>query len=236
MKITERQKSILEKVIDEYIETAYPVSSQLLEKKYDFGICPAMIRIEMEKLTDAGFLDQPFISAGRVPTDKGYRFFVDRVLDTKIPEFRGIEKMEKELREERDDVFGFTTKLARLLAKASSNMAMLHLLEDDLIVKDGWEELMREPEFANRDLLFGFTDFLEDWEENIDDLKLNSDIKVYIGKENPVGKKKNFSTISSKCRLPGKKEGVVSLVGPTRMPYEKNISIMKSLVELMDNF
>ncbi len=79
MTITERQEKILNKVLQEYIKSAQPVSSQLLEKKYDFGISPATIRIEMQKLTDKGFLYQPHTSAGRVPTDKGYRLFVDKL-------------------------------------------------------------------------------------------------------------------------------------------------------------
>jgi len=80
METTQRQTEILNRLIQEYIDSARPVSSQLLEKKYDFSICPAMIRIEMQKLTDQGFICQPHTSAGRVPTDKGYRFFVDNLL------------------------------------------------------------------------------------------------------------------------------------------------------------
>ena len=89
MEPVKRQKEILNSVIEEYINSAQPVSSQLLEKKYDFGICPATIRIEMQKLTDKGFLCQPHTSAGRVPTDKGYRFFVDNLLEK---EFENFEK------------------------------------------------------------------------------------------------------------------------------------------------
>ena len=66
-------------IVKEYIDSAEPVSSQLLEKKYDFDISPATIRIEMQKLTDKGFLLQPHTSAGRIPSDKGYRFYVDNL-------------------------------------------------------------------------------------------------------------------------------------------------------------
>ena len=59
METTQRQTEILDKLIQEYIDSARPVSSQLLEKKYDLSICPAMIRIEMQKLTDQGFIHQP---------------------------------------------------------------------------------------------------------------------------------------------------------------------------------
>ena len=79
--LTKRQQKILNAVIKEYVETGEPVSSQLLEKKHDFGIGSAMIRIEMQKLTDKGYLLQPHTSAGRMPTDKSYRFLVDNLLN-----------------------------------------------------------------------------------------------------------------------------------------------------------
>ena len=71
----------MDTIIREYIQSARPVSSQYLGEKYDFGICPASIRIEMQKLTDDGFLTQPHTSAGRIPTDKGYRLFVDQLAE-----------------------------------------------------------------------------------------------------------------------------------------------------------
>ena len=86
METTERQQKILNTIIEEYINSAQPISSQLLEKKHNFGLSPATIRIEMQKLTDAGFLYQPHTSAGRVPTDEGYRFFVDDLLEKKSEE------------------------------------------------------------------------------------------------------------------------------------------------------
>ncbi|MBA4320031.1 MAG: heat-inducible transcriptional repressor HrcA, partial [Flavobacterium sp.] len=85
--LTERQTEILNRLIQEYIYSAKPVSSQLLEKKHNFGICPAMLRIEMQKLTEQEFLFQPHTSAGRTPTDKGYRFFVDKLFETGFSEF-----------------------------------------------------------------------------------------------------------------------------------------------------
>ena len=72
-----RQQDLLLKIVEEYINTAKPVSSQLLEKKHSFKVCPATIRNEMQALTKKGYIFQPHTSAGRVPTDKGYRFFVD---------------------------------------------------------------------------------------------------------------------------------------------------------------
>ena len=81
MTMTKRQGKLLDKIVREYINSALPVSSQLLDERYNFGISPATLRIEMQKLTDRGFLYQPHTSAGRVPTDKGFRFFVDELFE-----------------------------------------------------------------------------------------------------------------------------------------------------------
>lgn len=71
-----RQQQILEAIIREYVDTTQPVSSGILNKKYNFNASPATIRAEMKKLEETGYLCQPHTSAGRIPTEKGYRFFI----------------------------------------------------------------------------------------------------------------------------------------------------------------
>lgn len=83
MEMTERKKLILKAVINEYILTAEPVGSRTLSRRYDFGVSPATIRNEMADLEETDYLVQPHRSAGRIPTDKGYRFYVDSLMDEK---------------------------------------------------------------------------------------------------------------------------------------------------------
>ncbi|MEK7519337.1 MAG: hypothetical protein AAB565_00915 [Patescibacteria group bacterium] len=234
MGITERQTGILNSIITEYINSAHPISSQLLEEKYDFGIRPAAIRIEMQKLTDNGYLIQPHTSSGRVPTDKGYRLFVDRVLEKNFTDENFDDNFWEDLKI--DDTLKFIQSLTRSLAEHSSNLALSYLPDEGILWKEGWEEILREPEFREEKFVFNFTQFLKDIEENIDNLKVNSRIKIYIGKESPFPKIRDFSIIISKCHFPNKKEGIVSILGPKRMAYEKNISLINSLTKLLDSF
>jgi transcriptional regulator of heat shock response len=234
--ITERQESILEKVIQEYVGSAYPVSSRFLVKKYNFGICPATIRNEMQKLTESGFLHQPHTSAGRVPTDKGYRFFVNNLLKEGISEFEDIFEIEEILEEEKRDFLKLTTHLSKFLAIASSNLATIHLFEKDFFFKEGWEEILKETEFEEKTFIIDFAELLQNFENDIKNLDINSEIKVYIGKENPFTKSKDFSIILSRCRFPDKEEVIVSLLGPKRMSYEKNISLINSIVKMLEEF
>ena len=236
MEITDRQGQILNTIIEEYIIRAQPISSKFLEKRYNFGICPATIRIEMQKLTDQGYLWQRHTSAGRMPTDKAYRCFVDNLLEEKVSDFDEVFEIKKILRGEKGDIFNFAMDLAKFLATASSNFAVLHILRKNFFWKEGWEKLLKEPEFEDRKFISNFTKFLENFEKKIEELNINSEIKIYIGRENPFPRAKDFSIIISKCHLPQKEEGRLAILGPKRMAYQKNISLLNSLAEILENF
>ena len=232
--LTKRQKKILNAVIKEYIETGEPVSSQLLEKKHDFGIGSAMIRVEMQKLTDRGYLLQPHTSAGRIPTDKSYRFFVDNLLQKEFPINDRTERIEEIFKEE-GDIFKLASHLTKFLAEETSSLAILNLPERDFIFKEGWEELLKEAESFEQDFFSEFAGAIEKFEESFNDLKINSGIRVLIGKENPVKKAKNLSVISSKCKLPNKEKATLTLVGPKRMDYNRNLSLVQSLNKFLEH-
>jgi heat-inducible transcriptional repressor len=81
--LDERKMRILSAIIDDYIATAEPIGSRTIARKYNIGISPATIRNEMADLEELGYLSQPHTSAGRVPSNKGYRFYVDYLLPQK---------------------------------------------------------------------------------------------------------------------------------------------------------
>jgi heat-inducible transcriptional repressor len=79
--LNQREKAILRSIVQQFILTATPVGSRNITKKYDIGFSPATVRNIMSDLEDSGFINHPHTSAGRVPTDKGYRFYVDSLMD-----------------------------------------------------------------------------------------------------------------------------------------------------------
>ncbi|WP_035571099.1 heat-inducible transcriptional repressor HrcA [Halonatronum saccharophilum] len=81
--MTDRKKKILKAIVNEYVMSAEPVGSRTLARRYDFGVSPATLRNDMADLEEANYLEQPHRSAGRIPTDKGYRFYVDALMDLK---------------------------------------------------------------------------------------------------------------------------------------------------------
>jgi len=234
MIVTERQKEILNRIVADFIDLAQPISSEFLEEKHHFGICPATIRIEMQKLTDGGYLIQPHTSAGRVPTDKGYRFFVNNLFEKGIGEEKDFLKLEDLIEREIGDRVRFLQSLTKNLASFSSNLALGYLFDEDLFWKEGWEDVLGEPEFKETKVITDFADVIRHFEKEIEDIKINSGIKVYIGKENPFSKVKDFSIIISKCHFPNDEKGVLAIAGPKRMAYDKNINSLNYLTKLLE--
>lgn len=235
MKVTDRQKKILDSIIEEYIEKAEPVSSSLVEKDYDFDLSPATIRSEMQKLTDSGFLFQPHTSAGRVPTDKGYRLYVDELLKKEFPAVSDL-FFDDLVEREPKDTFRLLSLVTRSLAENSSTLALSHLLGEKTFWKEGWESVIQEPEFREEKFVVSFRDFLRHFEKEIEDFEVESGINVYIGRENPFPGARDFSLIISKCSLPRKEKGVLALLGPKRMSYQRNINSLNSLLRVLERF
>lgn len=230
MEITDRQKDILNVLIGKYIQSAEPVSSKEIQKERGFGLSSATIRNEMQKLADEGFISQPHTSAGRIPTDKGYRFYVNNLLQEK--KNKPVSVPEKENLAAEDEV-KFLRSITKDLADSSSALAFT--FSDNVFWKEGWNRIFREPEFREKDLLEEFADFLEDFEKDIQDFELDSELKIFIGKENPFNKVKDFSIIISRCRFPKKEKGYLGIVGPKRMAYDKSIESINNLRETLKN-
>jgi len=226
--LTDRQEKILNCIVGEYIDSKTPVSSKVLSKKYKFGIKPPTMRLEFQKLTDMGYLAQPHTSAGRIPTDKGYRFYVDN-LDSRIPD-RGFDSIIREA----EDSMGFFQAMTRRIAELTSNLAITYFPEEEVVFKEGWDEIFKEPEFEDSDFIAKFMETVQNFEKHIDELEGFEDPHIFIGKENKIVPAPELSTIVSRIHLPKKKDGVVVILGPKRMAYDKNVSIINSLIKLLE--
>lgn len=231
MVLTERQKDILSKAVFEYIDLAQPVSSRWLEERYDLQLSPATIRNELFTLTEEGFLLQPYTSAGRVPTDKGYRFYVDEISEhASEPGEALLEEHNAEYNIQ--DYFQFFQGMIKSLAATSSNLILAYLPKQNVLWKEGWEELLKAPEFEAKEYILNFAQFVDDLDEGIRDFRAEKIIEIYIGKENPFSKAEDFSIMISAHSFPRGEKGVMAIAGPKRMAYHKNIGLMNSLQNL----
>lgn len=122
MNLDDRKKKILQAIIKTYLETGEPVGSRTISKYTDLNLSSATIRNEMSDLEDMGFILQPHTSAGRIPSDKGYRFYVDQLMNDKVEE---INEMKEILIDKTDKIETMLKQVAKVLAVNTNYASMV---------------------------------------------------------------------------------------------------------------
>ncbi|MEK7452850.1 MAG: hypothetical protein AAB614_01295 [Patescibacteria group bacterium] len=233
--MTERQISILFAVVQEYIKSAQPVGSKLIFDKYDFNISPATFRSIFSELEDMDYLYQPHTSSGRVPTDKGYRLFVNYLLDRRIVEKEKMQRVFSELlktKRKQDNIF---SDLAKSISEMSQSIVFSGPLNSKIFFKSGMNEMLSQPEFNDISFRKEFGNIIDTFEDNMPNIlrRMHEDnFSVFIGGESPFKGSSDLSMIVSKCNLSGS-DSIVVILGPKRMNYEKNIDLINSLIKLL---
>lgn len=233
--ITGRREEILNRVVKSHIDLAEPVSSKYLKKRFRLPFSSATIRAEMQRLTETGHLYQPHTSAGRVPTDKGYRFFVNSLKQVEGIVDEEISLKLKKLRRKAEDHLALLKESSHLLSLFSSGLAVSYIFGSDVFVKEGWKRTLDDPEFSDVSRIRDFISMIDYFEDNIDSFDLTCEaIRIYIGKEAPISKADDFSIIISKCSFPDNRDGILAILGPKRMAYDKNIFLLNSIVKILN--
>lgn len=236
--MTTRQKSILGAIVKEYTESAKPVGSKVLVEKYGFKLSPATIRNEMKVLETAALITQPHTSAGRVPTSKGYRFFVDTLMQYVDIAKQDQLKLERKLKSIKDSYDNILKESANLLAQISGNVALTEKDEVDVFCS-GISNILQQPEFASVEKACKMAEVFERLSEEVskldEDADRQQDVSVYIGSETALTKDLDCSLLISQYQLPSGEKGHVAILGPTRMEYSQNISLIKYLIGLLKN-
>lgn len=226
----ERQETILGAIIREYIETAVPISSALLAEKYGFDLSPATLRAQMLALEEAGYLYQPHTSAGRIPTDKGFRYFVDELMEERPLSLREQKALQVEILKLKAQNQLLARTTAKLLSAMSDNLAVSGLIGSEECHKAGTQKLLCQPDFNNLDSVSKLAEILDYLDENapalFQKLEGRSDSLIFIGKENPIRFADECSMVVSRYRLESGEEGFLAIIGPKRMKYSRNLSLL----------
>lgn len=230
----DRQKILLKSIVSEYIKTAEPVSSKFIALAGDFALSPATIRNEMAELEDQGYICHPHTSAGRVPTEKGYRFFVDNYLTD--------EKLSKKEKECLDSIFqigsSFEPIILKNLAKKISdfcqNAVFVAFSENDFYYT-GLSNLFSQPEFSEHQVVYNLTKVIDHLDVVVNKIysQIDSDVKISIGSENPFAI--DCSSIIAKYDYKNE-NGLLGIIGPIRMDYQNNFSLINYSQNLINNF
>ncbi len=221
--LTAREHQILKVVVNEYMSSAQPVGSRLLWTRYGLGISPATIRGVMVALTEAGFLEQPHTSAGRVPTERAYRLFLE-----------GAEASHPSLGEQE--------KLSRRLAKAGTAKQAMRTLAAQLAEisgaaalfcdADGTEAYRLRHVFGQSELahpavaeyVAELFDQAAEWLPRL--APEPGKVAVRIGQENDDFRASHVSVLAMQLEVSGK-PAFIGLIGPTRLPYRKAMSLFE---------
>lgn len=228
-----RAQKILAAIVKEYSETATPVGSKELVQKYNFKESSATIRSEMVGLEKEGYITQPHKSAGRVPTDKGYRFFVNELMRR----FELSDKERRLLKSELSKLQSQHEQLGRsisgLLSQVSGQAAFALLPNQSSAT--GLSHIIGEPEFADPKTMKQVAELLENIDGTASKLVKKTDItaEAIIGGESPVPVPKNLSLVVSNVTMKDGKRGVIGIIGSKRMSYAKNLSLIEYLAKLI---
>lgn len=224
--MTERQELLLAAIIEQYAEIAVPVGSVTLAKL--FGVSSATIRAEMVRLEEAGLIMQPHTSAGRIPTDKGYRFYVNKISGAAQPLLpdRGAKAIEARVATyARDRADHAIRGAVDSLVELTHNLGLATI--GDQLYLSGLSNLFGQPEFASGLAVRQVASLLDNLEPWLREAAPNEPINVYIGAENPIGKASGCTLIISRFRSPFSDRSYIGVLGPTRQSYARVMHLVQ---------
>jgi heat-inducible transcriptional repressor len=238
MRLTERQKEILFAIIEEYAEVATPVGSITLAKL--FNVSSATIRAEMAKLESLGLIAQPHTSAGRIPTDAGYRLYVNALSERNEEEIdsmdgkmldRGAHALEVRVSSQsRADA---TIRAAvDSLVELTGNLGLATI--GDQLYLAGISRLFTQPEFMDSNRVQAVAKLLDNLEPWLREAAPGEPLNIFIGQENPIGKSSGVSLIISKFRSPFSDRSYIGVLGPTRQNYSRVMSLVRRAGNMLE--
>ncbi|MDP3963135.1 MAG: hypothetical protein Q8Q39_01425 [bacterium] len=241
MSEAQRKFAILHELIKEYVNTAEPVGSEALRKRLRLPWSPATIRNDLAELEAEGYVAKPHTSGGRIPTDKAYRHYVNQLLEERNHlEQKSTGRLKAQTRdlEEITSPDEMVHAAAKLMARLTKHLVLGGILERKAVFDSGLAQLVEEPEFSEQDRVADVARFMEAFADNVlvhTKKLLREDLELYIGEENPISDIRSCSMLISDFDLPSGEQGFIAMIGPTRMPYDRNIGLLESVRDLLEN-
>jgi len=220
----ERLAKLLDLIIREHIKTAHPVGSKFLVESGGLSVSSATVRNEMGELEKEGFIYQPHHSAGRVPTPKGYQFYIENFVKKKELSATEQKSFQQVLKEQMEE-----DMLIKNLAKQVvdfSNETVVVAFNKNNIYYTGIANLFSKPEFNQLESIQSISQVIDHIDEKVQAIfdQVQS-VDILLGEENPFGQ--NCAAVLGKYTLKNNDEGLFMMLGPARMDYEKNIALVE---------
>ena len=229
-----RRRAVLAATINQYIQEAAPVASEDIAREFDLS--SATIRNIFAELEGAGFLAHPYTSGGRMPTDKGYRYYIDFLISQidllDEEKARIVKEYKKEIRR-LEDALEETSEVISTITHYASFVSFLEM--QDRFFYKGISHILEQPEFRDFEKMRLLIKMIED-KQHLRDI-INRDfsekVKVYIGSELGCPEMKNCSLVVSSYRLKDRPSGRLAVLGPVRMEYRHIIPTLEYISDVL---
>lgn len=227
--LTARQAQILKHLVDEYITSAVPIGSEVLERKFNLGISSATVRNEMVALTKMGYLKQPHTSAGRIPTPVAMKFYVDQLMEEKQMSLADEVKTKEDVWDSRRDLNKLMEEATNALAERTQSLAV-SALNDGRSWHAGLANIFSNPEFADVAACAQVFSFLEEARQlqELFFVRITgvSPVEVLFGHDLGWPELEPVGIVATHFNVGGL-SGALGVIGPTRLPYPTLVPILK---------
>jgi transcriptional regulator of heat shock response len=234
--LSERQEQILKAVIQEYIENAEPVGSEILVDKYGLDFSPATARNEMVELSQRGFLEKSHTSAGRYPSALAFRYFVKHLMEEKeIPVVSEV-AIKQRLWDRKHDQGLLLREAVASLAGEIQNLSFI-VTDDNRLYVAGSSHILRHPEFYDIDLtrtVLHIMDQVETVEAIFSQLDPSQDFGLLLGEETGLPSLIQCGIVAGRVDLPRGHHGYISVLGPYRLDYSMVIPRVRYIQHLLN--
>lgn len=234
----DRKNKVLKAIVKHFIDTAEPVGSNTILVSYQFSVSPATIRNDMATLEKEGLIYQPHTSAGRVPTDQGYRVYIDEMADYEAARQQAIQVLTKVQEQYKvEKVKNRIYDAVELIARSTGNVSFATLPDNNRTFYLGLANVLKQPEFLNDSVRA--SQVIEVLERNdrfvklLDNLKITDKVRIYVGEENILEQIRSCSLMVTTYDIEGYK-GYFGILGPTRMKYPFNRAIIEEVKKLIE--
>ena len=244
--LSTRQQSVLNRVVDLYIETAQPVGSrqitEIYTEMYNRSYSSATVRQEMGVLEGLGYLTHPHTSAGRIPTDRGYRYYVDNSMQEDSPAQNVLLDAAEKIAPSIGAVEDLGEKISEILSELSAHVSIVVVPDESRkrtrSFVQGASRLLNQPEFREIHSVQPLLKVFEN-RENLPACLPSGDqgssFSVVIGEENSNEALKQCSVIASRYRINSGRSGMLALIGPRRMKYSRMVPLIVRMGKVVEN-
>lgn len=222
--LTPRQVDILKLIVKEYIDNAEPVGSETLEKKHDVGVSPATIRNEMAEMVKLGYLSKPHTSAGRIPTTKALKLYINELMREKEVSVADEVQAKEKVWDYRAQSDKFLREVTKNLAAKTHSLAITTTANGNVYYA-GYGNILEMPEFYDIDITKNLLSLLDDtaYFDSIME-RIENDFGIFLGDELGNELYKPYSFIFSRFDIKSHHcQGSIGLIGPARVRYDSLI-------------